>query len=71
MTALDHIKRYPNARTSTLAHLMVRDKLNEQLRKDARFLNRIRVKAVSRRIEPLDAIAMPEDQKQRIREGGF
>ena len=70
MTALDHIKRYPNARTSTLARLIERDKMNEQLRKAARFLNRIRVKAPGRRIEPLDAIAMPEDQKQRIREGG-
>lgn len=31
MTVLDHIKRYPSARTSTIAHLIEMDRTNEKL----------------------------------------
>ncbi len=32
MTPVDHIKRFPRARTSTLVHLIERERLHEQLR---------------------------------------
>lgn len=35
-TASEHIRRYPNARTSTLAHLIVREKMTAQLRREVR-----------------------------------
>lgn len=34
MSALDHIKRYPSARTATIAYLTERDKLHEKLRRE-------------------------------------
>jgi hypothetical protein len=34
MTATNHLKRYPNARPSTVAYLMRRDAVTEQLRKE-------------------------------------
>jgi hypothetical protein len=33
-TANDHLKRYPNARTSTVAYLIERDRITQQLRKE-------------------------------------
>lgn len=34
MTISSHIKRYPNARTSTIAYLVERDKITQQLRNE-------------------------------------
>lgn len=36
MTALDHLKRYPIARSSTLSYLIEREKRTEQLRREVR-----------------------------------
>lgn len=33
-TASEHIRRYPNARTSTLAHLIEREKMTKRLRRE-------------------------------------
>lgn len=70
-SASKHLAKFPSARASTLADLIERDKVTERLRRELRQMNRFRVKAVGRRVEPLDRpefADMPEETRTRIRE---
>lgn len=40
MTASNHLKRFPNARGSTLAYLALRDEKTDQLRRETRGMRR-------------------------------
>jgi len=53
MSVQDHIRRYPNARPSTLACLAERERMSEQLRAEVLALRR------KERVERLKRVLMP------------